>query len=329
MAAHPDATVYSDSQNDTQEYCQCDDCTKLAGKYGGQSGLYLWFVNQIADAIAADHPGKLIDTLAYQFTEEPPRHIAPRPNVRVRLCPIAMCDSHPLETCTSKESREFVERLAGWSKLTDNLYIWHYTADFAHYLMPFPDFHEFPQDLRLYQRLGIKGVFAEGDYAPGGGGSDAELRTWVMSRLLWNPAADDDALVTEWMQGVYGQSWKPMRQWFDLLHQRVRGEDQHLYIHTPVDVHFLSHDVCAQGEQLIADARRTAVETRNNIAAEYIDKTHLWLRYVELERDPTAGPELSEFAAELNRFGVQQTAEGQPASAWLAGIEKRAKAKKK
>jgi hypothetical protein len=33
------------------------------------------------------HPDKLIDTLAYWYTEAPPARVRPRPNVRVRLCP--------------------------------------------------------------------------------------------------------------------------------------------------------------------------------------------------------------------------------------------------
>jgi hypothetical protein len=51
----------------------------------------------------------------------------------------------------------------------------------------------------------------QGNFVPGGGQCDAELRAWVLSRLLWNPDGDTDALVTEWMQGVYGAAWKPMR----------------------------------------------------------------------------------------------------------------------
>ena len=88
--------------------------------------------------------------------------------------------------------------------------------------MPFPDFNEFPAETRLYRRSRVKGIFFEGDYAGGGGGSEVEMRSYVMARLLWNPDLDSDALVTEWMQGVYGRAWEPMRQWFDLLHQKAR-----------------------------------------------------------------------------------------------------------
>src|SRR4051794_2207260 len=171
----PDAMLYSVSQNDTGGACECDQCKAIVAKYGGvQSGVYLWFVNQVAEAIEKDHPDKLIDTLAYQFTEAAPKGIAPRANVRVRLCPIDCCEAHPYESCSTPANRKFIANLQGWAKLTDTLYIWHYNTDFAGYLQPFPDFDQFPDSVRLYKKNGVKGIFFEGDYAPGGGAADAE-----------------------------------------------------------------------------------------------------------------------------------------------------------
>ena len=52
-------------------------------KYGGVSGEYVWFVNQVAEAIEKKHPNVMIDTLAYQFTEMPP---ASGGSSRGRMC---------------------------------------------------------------------------------------------------------------------------------------------------------------------------------------------------------------------------------------------------
>ncbi len=231
MDQEPDATIFSVSQNDCGDFCQCPRCTALAKKYGGQSGLYLWFVNQVAAAVARTHPHKLIDTLAYQFTEAAPTGIKPLPNVRVRLCPINVCEAHPYETDTHPNTIAFMSRLKSWAAITNTLYIWHYNIDFGHYLMPFADFVQFPDSIRLYKRSGVKGIFFEGDYAPGGGGSDAELRSWVMAKLLWNPKLDANQLVTDWMKGVYGPAWKPMRQWHDLVQAQYAAPDHHLFVY--------------------------------------------------------------------------------------------------
>ena len=57
----PKAMIYSVSQNDCYSFCECDNCKAIEARYGkAHSGLYLWFVNQVAEAIENDHPGKLM-----------------------------------------------------------------------------------------------------------------------------------------------------------------------------------------------------------------------------------------------------------------------------
>lgn len=315
MKERPDATIYSVSQNDCYDPCQCDACKAIEARYGGvHSGLYLWFVNQVAQAIENECPDKLIDTLAYQFTEEPPTGIVPRKNVRVRLCPISVCEAHPYEKCSFRANVAFVKNLAAWAKITDTLYIWHYNTNFSNYLLPFPDFEEFPADTRLYQRSGVKGIFFQGAYGPGGGGSDAELRSYVMAKLLWNPSRDSDALVHEWMAGVYGPAKEPLRKWFDLLHDKARDPNHHIFIFGPANVHYLSPDVLAQGDKLFDEAEKLAAH--NPIASEYVAKSRLWLRYAKLAQKPTGGPEFTSFMADVRKFGIGQIREAQSTDAW-------------
>ena len=320
----PHATIYTVSQNDTHNFCTCEKCNEIVRKHGGvQSGVYLWFVNQVAEAIEKEHPDKLIDTLAYQFTEQPPTGITPRKNVRIRLCPISACEAHAYERCSAPPNKAFVQNLAAWAKITDTLYIWHYNTNFSNYLLPFPDFEEFPADTRLYKKSGVKGIFFQGAYGPGGGGSDAELRSYVMAKLLWDPNADSDALVNEWMAGVYGPAAKPMRQWFDLLHAKARPPEQHFYIYSPPTVHYLSADVLAQGDKLFDDAEKLAAG--NATATEYVAKSRLCLRYTRLMQNPTKGPELQSFVNDVKKFGIQQLREGQPVAAWEQEYLKSAK----
>jgi hypothetical protein len=317
----PDARVVSVSQNDGDGWCECPDCRKVVEKHGGQSGVLLKFVNEVAAAIEKDHRDKLIDTIAYGETEAPPKGIAPRQNVSVRLCPIHVCHAHPLETCTSPESSAFLARLAGWAAIAENLAVWHYACP-ANFLMPFPDFTSLAADLRLYRKHGATSVFVQGTYVPGGGQADAELRAWVVSRLLWNPDADARALVTEWMQGVYGPAWKPMRSWFDRLHREAADPKRHLYLQSSPQNAILTDEGLAAGDRFFDEAAKLAdTEGRRDAVA----KARLPLRYVQLDRDKSPGAKLDEFLALANRFGLTQVAEGRRLEDWALEIRKRGK----
>jgi hypothetical protein len=321
MRANPAATIFSVSQNDTINPCECDACRAIERKYGGQhSALYIWFANQIGEAIEQEFPDKLIDTLAYQFTEEPPAGVRPRKNVRVRLCPIACCEAHPYEACQSKSNVAFADRLAKWSKVTDELYIWHYNIQFHHYLVPFPDFRQFPDSLRLYRRSGVKGVMFQGSYSSAGG-SDGEMRAYVMAHLLWNPNLDADVLVTEWMRGVYGDAAaKPMRQWFDRVHQAAAATDKHLHVHTHLNPdrglpqQYFTPELIAEGVRLHDEAERLAAG--DAVALKQLAKSRIWLRYVQIVKARTTGPELDQFVADMASAGITHTGEPWDLKQW-------------
>ena len=62
IADNPQYWVYDLSQNDNHFPCQCDECRAIEEKYGGHSGLMLWFVNQVADSIKPQYPNDTMDT---------------------------------------------------------------------------------------------------------------------------------------------------------------------------------------------------------------------------------------------------------------------------
>jgi hypothetical protein len=212
----PDATLYSVSQNDCYYNCRCAACRALDEAEGGPIGSLLAFVNRVAEAIEKDHPDKLIETLAYQYTRKPPKTLRPRPNVRIRLCSIECCFGHPLAECPKNKS--FKEDLIGWSKITDRLYVWDYVVSFAHYLAPFPNFDVLGPNVRFYAEHGVKGLFEQGQYQGGGCGELSELRAYVLAKLLWNPRADVRIAIEEFTDAVYGAAGPLLRDYLRLTH---------------------------------------------------------------------------------------------------------------
>ena len=64
MEKQPEKIVWSVSQNDNFEYCQCPECSKIIEEEKAPSGTIIRFVNEIA----REFPDKIISTLAYQYS---------------------------------------------------------------------------------------------------------------------------------------------------------------------------------------------------------------------------------------------------------------------
>ena len=322
---HPEASIYSVSQNDCEGWCECDNCRRVEQEEGGaHSGPILRFVNAIAAEVAKKHPEKLIDTLAYWYTEAPPLKVRPLPNVRIRLCPIGACEAHAYENC--QDDAYFLEHLRGWSKITNQLYIWHYVTNFAHYLLPFPDFDEIAADIPMYRKHGVVGIYLEGDYAEGGGGENAELRCYVMARLLWNSSVDVNGIIGDFMTAYYDKAAGPMRAYFDLLHRQVRpapqGKGHHMWIYTNPGAPYLSEDFLAQSMKFFHEAETAAdddaTRTRVRKARLSIDYVRLMHTKAFQVRDGSYAPadldQLKEsfqsFMNDVRSFGITELHEG-------------------
>jgi Domain of unknown function (DUF4838)/Glycosyl hydrolase family 67 N-terminus/Domain of unknown function (DUF5107) len=284
IAANPAATIISVSQNDRYGYCECDNCRRVEQEEGGaHSGPLLRYVNALAEQIEKKHPDKLIDTLAYQYTEDPPTVTRPRRNVRIRLCPIGACEGHPYEQCPY--NAYFMKNLRAWSKITDRLYIWHYNTNFAHYLLPFPDFDELATDIPMYKRHGVVGLFMEGAVTKGGGAESAELRSYVMAKLLWDVNVDANKLVDEFLDAYYGNAAKPMRAYFDLMQRQVRmapnGLGRHLWIYDSPSAPYLSDEFLASARELFRQAEAAA---DNDAVRGRLRQARIGIDYVALTR---------------------------------------------
>ena len=284
IGEHPDATIFSVSQNDWMGWCECDNCRRVEQEEGGtHSGPLLRYVNALAAEIEKKHPGKLIDTLAYQYTEDPPAKVRPRANVRIRLCPIGVCEAHPYGQCPY--SAYFMKNLNAWSKITGKLYIWHYNTNFAHYLLPFPDFDELAADIPMYKDHGVVGLFLEGSVTAGGGAENAELRSYIMAKLLWDPRTDVKAAIDEFHQAFYGQAAPPMLQYFEWMHRQVRrppaGLGHHIWIYDSPGAPYLNADFIDKAAELLRQAESLA---ENDAVRARVRKARLGIDYVRLTR---------------------------------------------
>lgn len=254
MEEHPDCRQYNFSQMDWYNYCQCPRCTEINRKYGTMGGTQFWFVNQLAERTAKVHPDKLIGTLAYMYTEEPPKDMTMHPNVAVWLCHMfPSCDSHSIAMCPL--NADYKRRATAWAKITAHMYVWHYVTNFAHTYNPFPNFRAMANDMRFYHQLGVEGVFLQGWST----GSFHYLRQYLGMKLLWNPDQDANAVISDFLGGYYGAAADPIGRYIELLHDKVEQESIHMHLYTNPAQGYLTDDVLEKSLALFDEAE-TAVK---------------------------------------------------------------------
>lgn len=250
IAADPDAFVYSVSQNDWDNHCECAACQALAETEGSQMAPVLQLVNQVAEAVEQEYPGKAIETLAYQWTRKAPKTMRPRPNVIIRLCSIECCFMHPLATCDSEQNQAFRKDAEDWAKVADRLWVWDYVTSFHHFHVPFPNLRVRDDNIQFFIRNNVTGIFEQDNYVSRSGEFN-ELSGYLNAKLLWDPEYGEDRAINEFLEGVYGKAAKPIREYLDMLHDKVEKDNIHCDIWIgPKEAAYLTDEVMAKGEVL-------------------------------------------------------------------------------
>ncbi len=202
--------IISLTQSDDLTGCKCDECVKCAKEHGGYSAPNLLFVNKIAQAVKdAGYDNVAIDTFAYRYTRSAPTDIVPLDNVIIRLCTIECCASHYIDDEKCLANKAFMKDLADWSKICGRIYIWDYCTDFSYFEALFPNLNAMAHNIRIYYEHNVKGIYEEGNYTLDPNNPDpefAELRSYLISKVMQNPYCDYDAVIKEFCDGYYGEA---------------------------------------------------------------------------------------------------------------------------
>lgn len=295
MAAQPDAFVFSVSQNDWYNYCECENCQALAKAEETQMAPVLQLVNRVAAAAEKRFPDKAVETLAYQWTRKPPKTMRPRPNVIIRLCSIECCFSHPLATCDSEANRKFCDDIRGWSKVSDRLWVWDYVTDFRHYLLPFPNQRIRNDNIRFFVENHVRGIFEQDTYNTPH--SDmAALGGYLTAKFLWNPDYDEEQATSEFLTGYYGPAAGVVRKYLDLIHDRVERENIHVNIWVPPTHPHLTDELLAEADRLWQQAEELAASDPALLNRVKLSRMSVDYAIVERARTPESKAALGPLA---------------------------------
>ena len=231
IEANPEVKFWDFSIMDTYfATCRCKECKKFNKEAGSEMGTLLAFLNRLADAIRDDYPGVYLSTLAYQRVKNPPKNMKCAPNLCINVCAFPGTQSYPYSTEGGiKASREFAERVVEWGKICDNILVWDYVVNFTHLKLPFPNFEFQKENLEFYLENNIRFVFHQGSREPMD--ENAEMRTYLLSRQLWDKDVDLKALAKKYVAVVYGDAAGLVEEYMDLQNSAMieSGVDLSLY----------------------------------------------------------------------------------------------------
>jgi len=249
----PPPDVFSISQNDWDNHCQCDNCEAIAKAEESEAGPLLDFVNFMAGAIKDGYPWVYIDTLAYQYTQKAPKTIKPRDNVIVRLCDT---ESDPTKPITSEENTKFREHLLSWARIAKNLRVWDYAVTYANPVgMPLPTMQTYDDDFTFYSQHNVEGVFTEHEF--GIIGDMRDLKIWMMIKLLENPGADYNKLVQTFTDGFYGPAGKLVREYLTALETEAKAKKSYAnWSSTPMSLTYLNLGFINRAQRIFDGAEK-------------------------------------------------------------------------
>ena len=303
--SNPGMTMISVSQNDgNRTNCTCAACAEIDRREGSPSGSIIYFLNRLADRF----PDKQFSTLAYLYTMHPPKHLKPRPNVNIMLCDIDCYREVPLQDNAS--GRDFLKALEGWSKISDNIFVWDYGINFDGTSTPFPNFHIIQPNIRTFRDNNVKMHFSQ--IAGYRGGDMSELRTYLISKLMWNPDADVDSLITHFCEGYYGPAGKYIEKYLTTLEGALIGSRIPLWIYDSPVTHAegMLNPIARREYNRLFDRAEQAVAGDSARLAR-VQRSRLPLQYSELELlRAQPDKDLDDLNARLDTFEVRSARYG-------------------
>lgn len=277
----PHVEYWSISANDNVAVCECDECNRINKEEGSQSGTLIRFIDNLAKLF----PEKKLVTLAYQNTSWPPYLTKPEKNVYIMLSSIEIYRSEPIHIAAS--ARTFRNKLAGWKKLTNNIFIWDYYTQFTNLLAPFPIEHTLGANMRFLKQEHVSGIFAQMNEFTYG--DLLELKMYLLAKLMWNTELDQDALTADFLKFYYQDAAPYVQEYLTKRKQAV--------METKVQLDIYGNPVNNQRDYLSLewmDSYSTSLDKAESIATdpvllERIQRLRLPLEYTYLQQARSYG----------------------------------------
>ncbi len=209
-AANPDLESFSYGCNDGQGWCECEVCKAMdrpIEPWDGFEGTYSYrfygWLNKVAAELEKTDPDKMLGCLAYSTYILPPEEMGLHKNI------IPYLTSNRADYWDPVFKAKDQALLEWWGRVAHQMGIYDYAYGMG-FAIPRIYNHLFQEAIQHAVKHGVKGFYAE--VYPNWGLDGPKL--YVMSRILWNPNVDVDALTDEWNRRMFREAARPMKKYF-------------------------------------------------------------------------------------------------------------------
>jgi len=116
------------------------------------------------------------------------------------------------------------------------------------------------------------------------GGEFAELRAYLLAKLLWNPHCNVDEVIDDFLRGYYGEAAPLIRQYIDKMHDALEHSGRHLSIFGHPTEHrdgYLSFELLAQYDALFDEAEKQVADNEDVLLR--VQTARMPLMYAQLQ----------------------------------------------
>ena len=305
LARNPDCSAVSVTQNDNLDYCTCPKCAAADAEEESHAGSLIRFVNAVADDIAADYPNVVVDTFAYTYSRKPPKKTKPRDNVSVMICSYECCFSHPLSDMSCPKNVDFCRDLVAWSKICKKIRVWDYVANYGYFIPTYANFRVMQENMRFFAEHNVIGVYPEGAYNTPASGEFGELRSYLLAKLLADPAmglGEYYRHMDEFLAAFYGAGWRYIRAYIDWF---IGEAGRHHADLAAKPLSFITEDRYAAMEETFVSWWDKAEEAaQDETVRERVRRSRMQLRCIQLMLHPDAG-RAEEFVEDMKRWNIR------------------------
>jgi hypothetical protein len=176
------------------------------------------------------------------------------------LCSIEINRDKPITEDTS--SADFMRDVEEWGKIASDIIVWDYVIQFQNLISPFPNLHVLQPNLQFFIENGVTAMFEQGNREVGG--EFAELRTYLISKLLWDPYTHIDTLMNDFLRGYYGPAATPIRNYIDGMREALLKSGAPLRIFAgpnDADTSYLTPALMDRYQQLFDEAEALVADS--------------------------------------------------------------------